>query len=62
MDRLARRMEVPPKFVTEIVKETMATARKEWLGAIREAGLPEGMRDRQMGYWGGLSDVLRIMP
>ena len=55
-------MVVPPKFVTEIVKETMATARKEWLGAIREAGLPEGMRDRQMGYWGGLSDVLRIMP
>ena len=51
-DRLARRMEAPPKFVLEAVKETVATARKEWPGIIREVGLPENMRDRLFRYWG----------
>jgi len=59
-DRLARRMEAPPKFVLETVKETVATARKEWPGIIREAGLPENMREHLYAYWGGLSERLRM--
>ena len=59
-DRLARRMEAPPKFVLDIVKATVTTARKEWPGIIREVGLPENLRDRLYHYWGGLSDLLRI--
>ena len=59
-DRLARRMEAPPKFVLNTVKETVATAGKEWPGIIREVGLPENMRERLYGYWGGLSGLLRI--
>lgn len=59
-DRLARRMETPPKFVLDVVKQTVATARKEWPGIIREVGLPDNMRERLYGYWGGLSEPLRI--
>ena len=59
-DRLARRMEAPAKFVLDIVKETVTSARKEWPGIIREIGLPENMRDRLYRYWGGLSDLLRV--
>jgi len=59
-DRLARRMEAPPKFVLDIVKETVTTARKEWPGIIRKADLPEDIRARLYHYWGGLSDLLRI--
>jgi len=59
-DRLARRMEAPPKFVLDTVKQTVATARKEWPRIVREIGLPENMRERLFRYWGGLSDLLRI--
>jgi serine/threonine-protein kinase HipA len=59
-DRLARRMETPPKFVLDTVKETVAVARKAWPGLIREVGLPEDMRDRLHNYWRGLSALLRI--
>ncbi len=59
-DRLARRMEAPPKFVLDVVKQTVATARKAWPGIIREIGLPENMRERLYGYWAGLSEPLRI--
>ena len=59
-DRLARRMEAPPKFVLDIVKETVAAAQKEWPGIIREAGLPENIRDRLYRHWGGLSNLLRV--
>ena len=59
-DRLARRMEAPPKFVLDVVRQTVATARKEWPGIIREVGLPENMRERLFGYWRGLSELLRI--
>ena len=59
-DRLARRMEAPPKFVLDVVKQTVATARKAWPGIIREVGLPENMRDRLSRHWGGLSELLRI--
>ena len=58
-DRLARRMEAPPKFVLGVVKETVAAARKEWPGIVRD-GLPEEMRDRLYRHWGGLSELLRI--
>jgi serine/threonine-protein kinase HipA len=59
-DRLARRMEAPPKFVLDVVKETVKTARKEWPGIIREVGLPQDMCDRLYRYWDGLSDLMRI--
>ena len=59
-ERLARRMEAPPKFVLDTVMETVTIARKEWPGMIRELGFPEHMRDRLYRYWGGLSDLLRI--
>jgi len=59
-DRLARRMDAPPKFVLDIVKETVTTARKEWPGIILEVGLPEDIRDRLYRHWGGLSDLLRM--
>lgn len=59
-DRLARRMETPAKFVLETVKETVATARKDWPEVIREIGLPEDLRERLYHHWGGLSEFLRI--
>ena len=59
-ERLARRMEAPSKFVLDIVKETVAIARKEWPGIILEIGLPENLRDRLYRYWDGLSDLLRV--
>jgi serine/threonine-protein kinase HipA len=59
-DRLARRMEAPPKFVLDVVKQTVATARKEWPGIVGELDLPENMRERLYDYWGGLSELLRI--
>jgi serine/threonine-protein kinase HipA len=59
-DRLARRMEAPPKFVLDVVKQTVATARMEWHAIIREAGLPKNMRDRLSGYWATLTELLRI--
>ena len=59
-DRLARRMEAPPKFVLDTVKETVAIARKTWPALVREIGLPEDMRERLFRYWGGLSEMLRI--
>ncbi len=54
------RMEAPPKFVLDVVKQTVAIARNEWPGIIREAGLPENMRERLSGYWGTLSELLGI--
>ncbi len=59
-DRLARRMEAPPKFVLDVVKETVATASKAWPGIIREAGLPQNMQDRLYSYWSNLSNLLRL--
>ena len=59
-ERIARRIDAPPKFVLDIVKETVTTARKEWPGIIREVGLPKNIRDRLYRYWGGLSELLRI--
>lgn len=59
-DRLARRMEAPPKFVLEIVKETVATARKAWPEIIRDGALPANMRDHLYRHWDGLSGLLRI--
>ena len=53
-------MEAPSKFVLDIVKETVAIARKEWPGIILEIGLPENLRDRLYRYWDGLSDLLRV--
>ena len=59
-ERIAKKMEAPTKFVLDAVKETVATARKEWPAIIREIGFPENMRDRLFSYWSGLSDLLRI--
>ena len=59
-DRLARRMDAPPKFVLDIVKETVTIARNEWPGIILEVGLPENMRERLYHHWGGLCEILQI--
>ncbi len=59
-DRIAQRIGAPPKFVLGIVNETVTAAQKAWPGIIREVGLPENLRDRLYGYWGGLSDLLRV--
>ena len=59
-DRLARRMEAPPKFVLDIVKATVNTAHKQWPAVIREVGLPDDMPNRLYRYWDGLSGLLRI--
>ncbi len=59
-DRLARRMDAPPKFVLDIVKETVTIAQKAWPGIIREVGLPEDIRNRLYRHWDGLSELLRI--
>ena len=59
-DRLARRMEAPPKFVLDIVRETVSTAGKAWPAMIREFGFPKNMRDRLRSHWGGLSGLLRM--
>ena len=59
-DRLARRMEAPPRFVLEVVKQTVAAARSQWPGLVREIGLPEIMRDRLCRHWGSLAALLRI--
>ncbi len=59
-DRLARRMEAPPKFVLGIARETVAAARKEWPAIMRDSGLPEDMCERLYAHWGGLSGLLRI--
>ena len=59
-ERIAQRMEAPPKLVLDIVKETVATARKKWPETIQEVGLPETMRDRLFRHWGGLSELLRL--
>jgi len=59
-ERIAKKMEAPTKFVLDAVKETVATAQKEWPEIIREVGFPENMRDRLLSYWSGLSDLLRI--
>ena len=58
--RIARRIDAPPTFVLDIVKETVTAAQKEWPGIIREVGLPENIRERLYRYWSGLSDLLRI--
>ena len=61
-DRLARRIEAPPKFVLDTVRDTVTTARETWPGIIREVGLPENMRERLYRHWGGLSGLLRMKP
>ncbi len=59
-DRLARRMEAPPKFILDVVRETVATAREKWPGVIRDAGLPKPLREGLYRHWGGLSSLLQI--
>ena len=61
-DRLARRMEAPPKFVLDVVRETVAAAQEKWPGVIRDAGLPKRLREGLYRHWGGLSGLLRINP
>ena len=59
-DRLARRMEAPPKFVLDVVRETVAAAQEKWPGVIRRAGLPKPLREGLHRHWGRLSSLLRI--
>jgi hypothetical protein len=53
-------MEAPPKFVLDIVQETVANARKAWPALVHDVGLPEEMRERLRGHWRGLATLLRI--
>ena len=59
-ERLAQRIDAPPKFVLNIVQETVANARKTWPALIRETGLPEDMREHLRSHWRGLTTLLRI--
>ena len=59
-ERLANGMEAPPKFVLDIVKETVANARKAWPALVHDVGLPEEMRERLRSHWRGLAALLRI--
>ena len=59
-ERLANGMEAPPKFVLDIVQETVANARKAWPALVHDVGLPEEMRERLRGHWRGLATLLRI--
>ena len=61
-ERLARRMEAPPGFVLEIVRETVSVAQKSWPGIIREIGFPENMREQLFHHWRRLSELLRLNP
>lgn len=59
-DRLARRIDAPPKFVLDVVEQTVATARKTWPGIVAELSLPDTLRGRLDRHWRGLSELLRI--
>jgi serine/threonine-protein kinase HipA len=59
-NRIAQRIGAPPKFVLDIVKETVTTAQKAWPGILREARLPEDIREHLYRHWGGLSALLRV--
>jgi serine/threonine-protein kinase HipA len=59
-ERIANRIGASPKFVLDIVKETVIAAQQTWPGIIRESGLPDNLRDYLYRYWSGLSDLLRI--
>ena len=61
-ERLARRMEAPPGFVLEIVRETVNVAQKSWPGIIREISFPENMREQLFHHWRRLSELLRLNP
>ncbi len=59
-EKLATRAEAPPKFVLDVVRETVALARNNWPSAIMELGLPEHLRTSLTQHWAGLSELLRI--
>ena len=59
-ERLARRMEAPPGYVLDVVRETVASARDGWPGLVHELGLPEDLRDGLERHWRSLSGLLRI--
>ena len=59
-ERIANRIGASPKFVLDVVKETVTAAQQTWPGIILESDLPDTMRDSLYRYWGGLSDLLRI--
>jgi hypothetical protein len=59
-NRIAQRIGAPSKFVLDIVKETVTTAQKAWPGTLREARLPEDIREHLYRHWGGLSALLRV--
>jgi serine/threonine-protein kinase HipA len=61
-ERIARRIDASPKFVMDVVRETVAAARTEWPPIVREGGLPENIRDPLYRHWDRLSDLLRIRP
>lgn len=59
-DRLARRIDAPPKFVLDVVEETVAMARKAWPGVMAEVGLAENIRRPLERHWRSLSELMRF--
>lgn len=60
-ERLARRVGAPPKFVLDVVEETVDAARGEWPGILSMIGPPEDLREGLYAYWRGLSPLMRIL-
>lgn len=59
-DRLARRVGAEPKFVLDVVAETVELARTKWPGVLRSSKLSKEARDALRRHLAGLSALLRI--
>jgi serine/threonine-protein kinase HipA len=59
-ERIARRIDASPKFVMDVVRETVTAARKNWPAMIPGSGLADNFCDRLKHHWRGLSSLLQI--
>lgn len=59
-EALARRMEAPPKFVLDVVREAVSAARDAWPRLLDDDGFPVKMRKRLGQHMGKLSGLLRV--
>jgi serine/threonine-protein kinase HipA len=59
-EALARRMEAPPKFVLDVVRETVSAAREAWPRMLEDGEFPVKMRKRLFQHMGKLSGFLRV--
>lgn len=58
-DRLARRINAPPKYVLEVVRDTVAAAQEKWPDVIKQCGLPAPFHKRLREHWRTLSPILQ---